>query len=50
VAILYRALLARDAAPAEIELWVNFLGGILASAEDLLLASPEFQQRFQDLF
>jgi hypothetical protein len=50
VAILYRALLAREAAPAELEPWVTYLGGLLAGAEDALLASPEFQGRFQDLF
>ena len=50
VAILYRALLAREPDPAGLEAWVSYLAGQLAWGEDALLATTEFQERLQDLF
>jgi hypothetical protein len=50
VAMLYRALLAREPDTSELEWWVPYLSGQLAVIEDDVMASPEFEGRFQRLF
>jgi hypothetical protein len=50
VTVLYRALLAREPDAGEQAVWVDELAGQLATLEDEVMASPEFEAHVYSLF
>ena len=50
VTVLYRALLAREPDAGGLAWWVDDLAGQLATLEDDVMASPEFEARVYRLF
>jgi hypothetical protein len=50
VTVLYRALLAREPDAGGLAWWVTDLAGQLATLEDEIMASQEFEARVYSLF
>jgi Domain of unknown function (DUF4214) len=50
VAVLYQALLAREPDAGGQALWVEYLAAQLATIEDQVMASPEFEAHVYHLF